>query len=33
MVDKKREKFDPSKESGKDAITMGGNVLGVAMRS
>ena len=33
MQDKKREKFDPSKEHGRDAITMGGNLLGVQMRA
>jgi hypothetical protein len=33
MHDKKREKFDPSSMQGRDAMTMGGNVLGLAMRS
>ena len=33
MQDKKREKFDPSKDVGRDAITMGGNLLGVQMRA
>lgn len=34
QLDKKREKFDPKKDgTGRDALTMGGNVLGVPMRS
>lgn len=33
MKDKKREKFDPNKEQKKDAMTMGGNVLGVSVRA
>lgn len=33
MQDKKREKFDPKLDMGRDAMTMGGNLLGIAMRS
>lgn len=34
LQDKKREKYDPKKDGpGKDAHTMGGNVLGMQMRS
>jgi hypothetical protein len=33
MKDKKREKFDEKKDSRKDAMTMGGNVLGVSTRA
>lgn len=34
MADKKRDKFDPKKDGpGRDAMTMGGNVLGHNMRS
>ncbi len=32
MKDKKREKFDENKDKRKDAMTMGGNVLGVSVR-
>lgn len=31
--DKKRTKFDGSKESKKDAMTMGGNILGLPIRA
>ena len=33
MKDKKREKFDENKDARKDAMTMGGNVLGVSVRA
>ena len=33
MKDKKREKFDGTKDKGRDAMTMGGNLLGVASRA
>lgn len=33
MKEKKRDKFDPTKEQGRDAMTMGGNLLGVASRA
>lgn len=33
MKDKKREKFDAQKDKGKDAMTMGGNLLGVSVRA
>jgi hypothetical protein len=33
MKDKKREKFDATKEKGRDAMTMGGNLLGIAIRA
>ena len=33
MKDKKREKFDENKDVRKDAMTMGGNVLGVSVRA
>lgn len=33
ITEKKREKFDSTKETGRDAITMGGNILGVQMRT
>ena len=34
MVDKKREKYDPKKDGpGKNAHTMGGNLLGMQMRA
>ena len=33
IQDKKREKFDPQKEQGRDAITMGGNLLGHQIRN
>jgi hypothetical protein len=34
QLDKKRDKFDPKKDGpGKDAMTMGGNILGLPMRS
>lgn len=29
MQDKKREKFDPTTDQPKDAMTMGGNLLGL----
>ena len=32
MKDKKRDKFDPTKDSGRDAMTMGGKLLCGAMR-
>ena len=33
-LEKKRAKYDPTKDGpGRDALTMGGNVLGTAMRS
>lgn len=31
--DKKREKFDESKDNRKEAMTMGGNLLGVSVRA
>ena len=34
MADKKREKYDADKDGpGRDAMTMGGNLLGVNMRN
>jgi len=33
MKDKKREKFDENKDQRRDAMTMGGNVLGVSVRA
>jgi hypothetical protein len=33
MKDKKRDKFDENKDQKKDAMTMGGNVLGVSVRA
>lgn len=33
MLEKKRTKFDKEKERGKDAMTMGGNLLGVHTRA
>ena len=33
MKDKKREKFDENKDERRDAMTMGGNVLGVSVRA
>jgi len=33
MKDKKREKFDEAKDVKRDAMTMGGNVLGVSVRA
>ena len=33
MADKKRDKFDPKNDTGRDALTMGGNVLGMQMRN
>jgi len=34
MQDKKREKYDPSKDGpGRDAMTMGGNLLGLPLRN
>lgn len=33
MKDKKREKYDPNRDGKKDAMTMGGNVLGLAVRA
>lgn len=33
MKDKKREKFDASKDAKRDAMTMGGNVLGLSVRA
>jgi hypothetical protein len=34
LQDKKRDKYDPKKDGpGKDAMTMGGNVLGLQMRN
>ena len=33
MKDKKREKFDETKDHRRDAMTMGGNVLGVSVRA
>ena len=33
MKDKKREKFDAEKEKGRDAMTMGGNLLGLSVRA
>jgi hypothetical protein len=33
MKDKKREKFDENKDLKRDAMTMGGNVLGVSVRA
>lgn len=33
MQEKKREKFDPNSDKGRDAFTMGGNLLGAPMRS
>jgi hypothetical protein len=33
MKDKKREKFDSKNEKGRDAMTMGGNLLGVQARA
>jgi len=33
MKDKKRDKFDPAKEQPKDAMTMGGNLLGISVRA
>lgn len=33
MKDKKRDKFDVTKESGREAMTMGGNLLGVSVRA
>ena len=33
MKDKKREKFDITKDQKKDAMTMGGNLLGLSTRA
>lgn len=34
IADKKRDKYDPKKDGpGRDAMTMGGNLLGANMRS
>ena len=33
MKEKKRDKFDPAKDRGRDAMTMGGNLLGVSVRA
>ena len=34
QLDKKRDKYDPKKDGpGKDAMTMGGNILGLPMRN
>jgi hypothetical protein len=33
IKEKKREKFDPSKDKGRDAMTMGGNLLGLSVRA
>ena len=33
MKDKKREKFDENKDQRRDAMTMGGNLLGVSVRA
>lgn len=33
MKDKKRDKFDENKDVKRDAMTMGGNVLGVSVRA
>ena len=34
IVEKKREKYDPKKDGpGRDCMTMGGNLLGVALRA
>ena len=33
IKEKKRDKFDPTKDRGRDAMTMGGNLLGVASRA
>ena len=33
MKDKKRDKFDENKDQRRDAMTMGGNVLGVSVRA
>lgn len=33
IKDKKREKFDDNKDIRRDAMTMGGNVLGVSVRA
>ena len=33
IKEKKREKFDPTKDKGRDAMTMGGNLLGVGVRA
>eukprot|EP00347_Sterkiella_histriomuscorum_P015281 403357622 len=33
MKDKKRDKFDPTRDRGRDAMTMGGNLLGVSVRA
>jgi hypothetical protein len=33
MKDKKRDKFDENKDRKRDAMTMGGNVLGVSVRA
>ena len=33
IKDKKRDKFDENKDQRKDAMTMGGNVLGVSVRA
>lgn len=33
IKDKKREKFDEKKDTRRDAMTMGGNLLGVSVRA
>lgn len=33
IKDKKRDKFDENKDQRRDAMTMGGNVLGVSVRA
>ena len=33
IKDKKREKFDENKDQRRDAMTMGGNVLGLSVRA
>lgn len=33
MKDKKRDKFDVNKDTKRDAMTMGGNLLGVSVRT
>jgi hypothetical protein len=33
MKDKKRDKFNEEKDTRKDAMTMGGNILGVSVRA
>jgi len=33
MKDKRRSKFEAGKDNGRDAMTMGGNLLGVSARA